>query len=66
MTITEKLREIDYLCKDLGINPDLYKDVKDHGRLIFRLSEIQIFKKGDLKSGRIAPPDPKDYMGEEK
>lgn len=66
MTITEKLREIDSLCKDLGIDPDIYKDVKDHGFLIFRLSEIQIFKKGDLKAGRIAPPDPKDFMGEKK
>lgn len=63
MTITDNLREIKKLCDELGINPHIYKDVKEHGRLIFRLSEFCVFKKGDLKAGRIAPPDPSEFMG---
>lgn len=66
MTITEKLTQIKEMCEELGINPDMYKDVKDHGRLIFRLSEFCVFKKWDLKAGRIAPPDPNEFMGDKK
>lgn len=63
MTITEKLTQIKELCDELGIDPHMYANVTEHGRLIFRLSEFCVFKKGDLKAGRITPPDPKDFMG---
>ena len=58
--INKKL-EIEKLCKELGLDPALYENVKQPGRLIFVLSEYCVFKKGDLKSGRIAPPNPKDF-----
>lgn len=63
MAITDQMKEIKELCDELGIDPHIYANVKERGRLIFRLSEFCVFKKGDLKSGRIAPPDPKDFMG---
>lgn len=66
MVITEKLKRIKELCDELGINPDTYKNIKEHGRLIYILSHYCMFKKWDLKAGRIAPPDPKDFMGDKK
>lgn len=66
MTITEQLTQIKELCDELGIDPHIYANVKEHGRLIYILSHYCMFKKGDLKAGRIAPPDPKDFMGDKK
>lgn len=63
MAVTEQMHQIKELCEELGIDPHIYANVKEHGRLIFRLSEFYVFRKGDLKSGKIAPPDPNDFMG---
>ena len=66
MTITEKLTQIKELCDELGIDPHIYANIKEHGRLVYILAHYCMFKKGDLKAGRIAPPDPNEFMGDKK
>lgn len=59
----QQLNEINSLCKGLKLDPDVYKNVEEAGKLIFDLVGISMFKKGDLLNGKIAPPNPNDYMG---
>lgn len=56
--------EIEKLCKELSIDPKIYENVKQPGRLIFVLSEYCVFRKGEIKAGRILPPNPEDFMEE--
>lgn len=66
MAVTDQLHEIKKLCEELGLDPHMYAGIKEHGRLVYILAHYCMFKKGDLLSGRIAPPDPKDFMGAKK
>lgn len=58
------LRIIHDLCRNLNIQPEIYDriDNKLAGKLIMDLSNIAIFKAGDLKTGKINAPNPEDYM----
>lgn len=51
------------LCRELGLNIDDYKNTcpEKAGKLIFDLCKIKLMGLGDLKAGKTAPPNPKDY-----
>ena len=59
----ESYKQIINLCNELGIDATSYDgiDKKFACKLIFDLSRIFLFKKGDLKNGVIKAPIPSDY-----
>ena len=62
----QQLNDINRICKSLNLDPHVYQNVEEPGKLIFDLAKISILKRGLLSAGKILPPDPKNYMGAKK